>query len=141
MGPNLIAAIASIIVIVITVIGQWLNTRNDRNLANQELEILKKLDSNSQAARELSELIEFRIAKWHKGIAISRRRVRSAIVWFVIGYMLYLAAFQIAFREKDFDLWIMFGALILFGGVALVVAAVRLLQAVVRRRGDRVAGG
>ena len=33
---SLIAAIASVIVITITVIGQWINSRNDRNLTNQE---------------------------------------------------------------------------------------------------------
>jgi hypothetical protein len=40
MGPNLIPAIASVVVILITVIGQWINSRNDRSLTNQELDIL-----------------------------------------------------------------------------------------------------
>jgi hypothetical protein len=30
-------------VIAITVIGQWINSRNDRNLTNQELDILKAI--------------------------------------------------------------------------------------------------
>jgi len=40
--------------IMITVIGQWISSRNDRNLTNQELDILKKLDPNSKTARDLS---------------------------------------------------------------------------------------
>jgi hypothetical protein len=39
---------------MITVIGQWISSRNDRNLTNQELDILKKLDPNSKTARDLS---------------------------------------------------------------------------------------
>jgi hypothetical protein len=54
VGPNLIAAITSVVVIMITVIGQWISSRNDRNLINQELDILKKLDPNSKTARDLS---------------------------------------------------------------------------------------
>ena len=80
MDPNLVAAIASVSVIAITVIGQWINSRNDRSLTNQELDILKKLDSNSMAARELSEVIHFRITKWHRRIAKTRQLLRSAVV-------------------------------------------------------------
>jgi hypothetical protein len=91
MSPNLIAAFASVIVIVITVIGQWINSRNDRAVTNQELDILEKLDSNGVAARELSEVIEFRIAKWHqRTTSKSARRLRRVIVVLAVGWILLL---------------------------------------------------
>jgi hypothetical protein len=92
MPPNLISllvpALASVIVIIITVTGQWINSRNDRNLANQEVEILKKLDSNSRTARELNEVIEFRVTRWHRKIAQSRRSRWRAIALALAGYVL-----------------------------------------------------
>jgi hypothetical protein len=48
MTPELIAGLASVVVIVITVMGQWFNSRNDRQLTNLELDIWKKLDPNSR---------------------------------------------------------------------------------------------
>jgi hypothetical protein len=141
MDTNLIAPIASILVIAITVIGQWINSRNDRNLTNQELDILKKLDSNSTAARELSAVIQFRIAKWHRRIAKSRQLLRGTIVWGVISYLLFLVILQIAPRPKDVDLILWFGALILFGSVAFAVAVIRLVQFLKRHRQEHGAVG
>jgi hypothetical protein len=141
MDPNLIAAIASVSVIAITVIGQWINSRNDRILTNQELDILKKLDSNSTAARELSEVIQFRIAKWHRRIAKARQLLRSAIVWGVIGYLLLTTAVQLSIFPRDSDLMLLLGALILLGSAAFAVAGVKLGQFLIRRRRDRIATG
>jgi uncharacterized membrane protein YraQ (UPF0718 family) len=141
MGPNLIAAIASVLVIAITVIGQWINSRNDRNLTNQEVDILKKLDSNSTAARELSQVIQFRIAKWHRRIAKSRQLLRGTIVWGVVGYLMFLAAVQLRVLPRDSDLMLLLGALILFGSVAFAIAIVRLVQFLKRHRQERDAAG
>jgi hypothetical protein len=135
MSPNLIAAIASVIVIIITVIGQWISSRNDRNLTNQELDILKRLDPSGPTARELSEVIQFRVAKWRRRIAKSRQRLRSGSAWFVAGYLIYVFLVVPLSQEegKDADLTVFFWALIVFGGVAFLIAAVRLVQFVVAR--------
>jgi hypothetical protein len=140
VSPNLIAAIASVIVIVITVIGQWINSRNDRILTNQELDILKKLDPNSGAARELSEVVQFRIAKWHHRIDKSRPLLRESIVSGVVGYLLLQTAASLRFFEKDLDLKILYVALILLGSLAWVVAGARLGQFLIIRRQERLAG-
>jgi hypothetical protein len=141
MDPNLVAAIASVSVIAITVIGQWINSRNDRSLTNQELDILKKLDSNSMAARELSEVIHFRITKWHRRIAKTRQLLRSAVVWAVIGYLLLVTAVQLTHFPRDTDLMLLLGAFILAGSIAFAVAGVRFGQFLIRRRQDRIATG
>jgi hypothetical protein len=141
MGPNLIAAIASVIVIIVTVIGQFVSSRNDRNLTNQELDILKKLDPNSPTARELSEVIQFRVAKWRRRITKSRRRLRSGFAWLAAGYVFYLFAIPQEHKEKDIDLTILFWALIVVGGVAFVISTVRFVQFVVARSEERVARG
>ena len=40
--------------------------RGDRAVALQEIELLIKLDPNSQAAHQLSEIIQRRISDWHQ---------------------------------------------------------------------------
>ena len=65
--PDLIAALTSVVVIMSTVIGQWIRSRNDRTLTHQELDILKKLDPTSQTARDLSEVLQARIAQGVRG--------------------------------------------------------------------------
>jgi hypothetical protein len=127
MGPNLIAAIASVVVILITVIGQWINSRNDRSLTNQELDILQKLDNlkeldaNPSAARELSEVIQFRIAKWHDKTVKSERFVRRAWMWAAVSWMLLMVG-DLAY-SKAFSLD-------LLGNVLLVLAFAAFLAMV-----------
>lgn len=91
--------------------------------------------------RALSEVIQFRIAKWHRRIAKSRQLLRGTIVCGVVGYLLLLAALQLAPRTKDVDLMILFGALILFGSVTFAVAVVRLVQFLRRQRQEQEAAG
>ena len=62
----------------------------DSNVTNQELEILKKLDPNSGTACELSEVIETRIAHWHRDIGKSGRRIRLLKVWGVVSLILLI---------------------------------------------------
>jgi hypothetical protein len=83
--PVLVPALTSVIVVVITAVGQWINSRNDRSLANQELDALKKLDPETEAAQELTEVIQFRIAKWYARIAESRRALRDATIWSAVS--------------------------------------------------------
>ena len=42
------------------------NSRNDRVLTDQEVHILKKLDPNSQAAKDLSAVVEARVSRWYQ---------------------------------------------------------------------------
>jgi hypothetical protein len=79
VSPNLITAIARVIVIVITVAGQWINSHNDRSLTNQELDILKKLDPESPAARELNEVVQSRIAIWRQSAALTGPGTSSSV--------------------------------------------------------------
>jgi hypothetical protein len=104
VSPNLITAIASVVVILITVIGQWINSRNDRSLTNQELDILKGLDANAPAARELSEVIQFRISKWHDKTVKSARLVRRALSWLAVTWLLLMAGSLIESRAFSLDL-------------------------------------
>lgn len=48
--------------------------RGDRAMALQEVELLIKLDPTSQAARQLSEIIERRISGWHQKMFPSPQR-------------------------------------------------------------------
>jgi hypothetical protein len=75
------------------------------------------------------------------GTAQSRRRLQSAFAWLAVGYVFYLFAVPLAPKEKDIDLAILFRALIVLGGVAFVMATVRLVQFVVARCEERVARG
>jgi hypothetical protein len=116
VGPNLIAALTSVVVIMITVIGQWISSRNDRNLTNQELDILKKLDPNSKTARDLSEVIQARIAKWRQRIAQSRRHLRGAIWWAVAGYVILIIAISYYMIDAEGKWAFMVIAILCFGG-------------------------
>ena len=60
----------------------------DSNVTNQELDILKKLDPNSGTPCELREVIETRIAHWHRDIGKSGRRIRLLKVWGVVSLIL-----------------------------------------------------
>ena len=100
MGSNLIPAVVTVIGIIIGVIGQWINSRNDRNLTNQEVDILTKLDPNSSAARELSKVIEFRVAKWYGKILKSRRAEREASNWGIASFLLVMWHFAVERGES-----------------------------------------
>jgi hypothetical protein len=101
MAPNLIAAAASVIVIVITVIGQWISSRNDRNLTNQEADLLQKLDSHSSAARELSEVIELRISRWRRRMTAWSRTRRFSLWLFQVGGVLVLVVYPFVFPSEQ----------------------------------------
>jgi hypothetical protein len=136
---SLIPAIASIIGIIITVIGQWINSRNDRNLTNQELDILKKLDSNSRAARELSQVIESRIETWRKKAMKSERLKRRALVLVVVSYILVLLLIPLwsptSFREY------LIAIMVLAGLASVTLAAIKYWQALTAQRRERRVDG
>lgn len=60
ISAALLAAVASVLVV-------WLPMRNERGIANQEADLLKKLDRASAAANDLQRLLDARVARWtHK---------------------------------------------------------------------------
>lgn len=64
MITALIAAVATVIAAIIAVVGQMISNRNDRALAHQEVDLLKKLSPDSDAATHLEMVIERRIGQW-----------------------------------------------------------------------------
>ena len=77
MGTALIAAAASVLAVLVSVVGTVINSRNDRALTHQEVDLLTKLQPDSKAARELHAVIEARINSWY-GRAYKTRRGRRA---------------------------------------------------------------
>jgi hypothetical protein len=72
----IVGAIGLVLVALLGVLGQFLTSRNDRTLTDQEVDLLRKLDPNSQAARDLIAVVESRIATWHWK-ALTRRARRA----------------------------------------------------------------
>ena len=58
--------ISAIVVAVVGIVVPLVNSRNDRVLTDQEVDILRKLDPNSKAAKELSAVIEARVSQWYQ---------------------------------------------------------------------------
>jgi hypothetical protein len=128
------------------VIGQWINSRNDRAVTNQELDIVKKLDSNSTAARELREVVEFRIAGWRQRMTKSAQLLRSGIVLYAVGTMLILLASQFviqqAFPQRSWlfqSLAFLSYVLMVSGLVAWIVSGLRLGRFFAVRHEERAA--
>jgi Flp pilus assembly protein TadB len=90
MAPTLIAALTSVIVIMITTLGQWLSNRNDRALAHQEVELLKHLQPNSRAAKDLEEVIASRIDVWKFELRPVAVFYRVFAFWAVLAYLFSL---------------------------------------------------
>jgi hypothetical protein len=139
MVVSLVPAIAGVIGIIITVIGQWINSRNDRNLTNQELDILNKLDSNSPAAHKLSEVIESRIETWRKRAIKSKRLKRRALVWVVVSYILVLLLIPL-WAPTSFTEYLI-AMMVLAGSASLILAAITYWQALTAERNERRVGG
>jgi hypothetical protein len=62
--PALITSVATLIGVVIVTVGQFVSARNDRALAHQEIDLLKKLQPDSPVASDLEMIIRKRIGKW-----------------------------------------------------------------------------
>jgi hypothetical protein len=77
MVPAVVAAIASVVVVVIATVGQLISSRNDRALAHQEVDLLKKLQPESKAAADLELIISTRIRSWRG----RREASRVALKW------------------------------------------------------------
>jgi hypothetical protein len=62
----LIPVVGAVLVAVIAAAGQVINSRNDRAQAHQEVDLLRKLDPTSDAAKELAAVVQARIGRWHR---------------------------------------------------------------------------
>ena len=103
MSEALLSNLGLIIVAVVTVGGQWVNSRNDRALAHQEVDLLKKLDDpTSSAAVDLNEVIEERLRVWKKRARPSYRLLRTGYMTLFVAYVL-VAAFQLAGGPQEFQ--------------------------------------
>jgi hypothetical protein len=105
MATALISALASIVIVLITVVGQWIGSRNDRALTLQEVELLSRIDPTSEAAGDLNWVIDRRIAGWRS--RYSPARALRRLTWRVTGLlMMYLIfGFAISFATGSLELW------------------------------------
>jgi hypothetical protein len=79
MIPALIAGAALVLAGLITAIGQWLNSRNDRQLALLEVELHSKMPAEAKAAvHELEHVIDDRIHRWYLRTRPFARMMRAA---------------------------------------------------------------
>jgi hypothetical protein len=83
MVPALIALIGVAIATAGQLVGQFISARNDRALAHQEVDLLKKLQPGSQAAADLEIVIRTRIGKWRG--RHEKRRVAQTRFWMRIA--------------------------------------------------------
>ena len=92
MSEALLSTLGLIIVAVVTVVGQWVSSRNDRALAHQEVDLLKKLDDpKSSAAVDLKAVIEDRLRVWKKRAQPSYRLLRTGYMTLFVAYLLVAA--------------------------------------------------
>lgn len=86
--PAVIAGVSSVVVIVLTILGQWVS-RNDRQTALQEAELLEKLPRGESRDR-LRRVLDDRIKYWElksKGMLTNRalNAVTIGIVLILLG--------------------------------------------------------
>jgi hypothetical protein len=82
MIPALIALVGVLIATAGQLIGQLVSARNDRALAHQEVDLLKKLE-RGQAAADLEAIINSRIRKWRRSYEVTRVTLKQA--WALLG--------------------------------------------------------
>jgi hypothetical protein len=105
MVPALITSITGLIVAVIVTVGQFLSARNDRALAHQEVDLLKKLQSGSQAAADLEMIINKRIDRWrakYEGSISAANRSRNFLG---IAAVTLILAIPMLFYLKPQEAW------------------------------------
>jgi hypothetical protein len=130
MNPNLFAPLATVVVISITVVGQWISSRNDRSLTDQELEILSKLERDSKTAKDLSAVIETRIARWRQRMAESRHIAWRAVRWTLASLIIYGFSIYVFVTEPGARGWLYYLAI---AGVCFFWAFILWLWALLER--------
>jgi hypothetical protein len=68
-----IGAVALVLSAAVTGVWTWLAASTDRARAQQEADVLSKLDPNTRAAGWLREIIDTRVARWHRRIFRTRK--------------------------------------------------------------------
>jgi ABC-type transport system involved in cytochrome c biogenesis permease subunit len=136
MVPALIAAAASVIVAIIALVGERKPARNDHDLAQQEADLLKKLEQGSQAASKLQSLINRRISRWVRRDEMPRiyRLIPLFALLSVIASTAGLALYFYLQPPSRESLEINMVALIVTGVIWLLTTYVLLWM---RRRHDR----
>jgi hypothetical protein len=71
MGVALIAAITAVLVAVITAVGQWIGSRNERATVIMELDILARLPEGSAHRESLDRTIASQVKNWEEAEAAS----------------------------------------------------------------------
>jgi cation transport ATPase len=128
MSEALLSSLGLIIVAVVAVVGQWVNSRNDRALAHQEVDLLKKLDDpKSSAAVDLKEVIEERMRVWKKRARPSYRLLRTGYMTLLVAYVL-VAAFQLLGGPQEFP-YVTYWALLIAIIVTLLASTYFILSA------------
>jgi hypothetical protein len=103
----LIPVLGAVLVAVVAAAGQVINSRNDRAQAHQEVDLLQKLrqmDPTSDTAKQLDEVVQVRIGRWHRKFykdtpkLMGRRRLPPAIlvpivVWLLIIFVIFLISY------------------------------------------------
>jgi uncharacterized membrane protein YbjE (DUF340 family) len=105
MGSAAIAAMASVIVVVIATVGQVISARNDRALAHQEVDLLKKLQPGSKAATDLETVIGKRIGGWRAGHDASRFAFRVLWVSLVCALIVLTLSFGLDVHDDPERAW------------------------------------
>jgi hypothetical protein len=137
MISALIAGAAVVLAGLIAVIGQWLNSRNDRQLTLLEVELHSKMPSEAKAARlELEHVIDDRIHRWYLRTHPFERSLRAAWVgvafaflFLATGILVHYVTDRAALATKLSDSTPGFLAIAKVGAYALLALAVAILLA------------
>jgi hypothetical protein len=88
MIPALIAGAAVVLAGLIAAIGQWLNSRNDRQLTLLEVELHSKMPPEAKAASlELEHVIDHRIHRWYLSTRPFARTLRATVLAVALAYL------------------------------------------------------
>lgn len=79
----LIPAIATVLVAVLAIVAQAVASRSRHRVILSELDLLARLDRESQVARDLSKHVEARIERLHSPISFTRRMIQHALLAYV----------------------------------------------------------
>ena len=118
--------------------GQLISTRNDRALAQQEVDLLKKLRPESRAAIDLEVVISSRIGKWRSKHQEWRIAANRALTYWAIAYVVSTLALLLVSAVTPDEAMEMLPSFVriyayilwLFSLIALVFAILYLCDAV-----------
>jgi hypothetical protein len=86
----LIPVFGAVLVAVIAAAAQVINSRNDRAQAHQEVDLLLKLDPTSDTAKQLFQVLQARVNRWHARfykttpVIVGKRRSGGVNRWLIL---------------------------------------------------------